>query len=540
MRGFSLGNLAVVLVLVLFSCSQDEEEPSNNGGSANANQETIEATSFAGDEESETIYICLTSNTPFESVWSVAAGDIIKLPLVPNKGYNFIVDWGDNSEKGRVTSYNAPDAEHTYESSGEYTIKISGAAEAWSFREVSDSKDKIVAVTNLGDLCWRDFAGAFKGCTNLVGVSGGNTSQVTDMSYMFADASQTTPDTSGWDTSQVTDMQFMFEGATEANPDTSGWVTANVTNMSSMFEGATAAIPTTITDTMTSVWDTSNVVNMQSMFEGATVANPDTSGWVTANVTNMSSMFERTTAANPDTSSWVTEKVTDMNSMFMGATVANPDTSSWVTEKVTDMNSMFMGATVANPDTSSWVTEKVTDMNSMFMGATAANPDTSGWVTEKVTDMNSMFMGATAANPDTSSWVTEKVTDMNSMFKGVEVKNSDDNVVMRNEGDLDNVDMSNWSFAGLKKGLEDMFIYSTLQADKYAGLLKRLDSNAGMFPVGTDKVLNAGCSQLDATDGDTTGEEAKANLIANDWRITDRDGVDSDSDTSNGNCNAPN
>ena len=42
-------------------------------------------------------------------------------------------------------------------------------------------------------------------------------------------------DISGWNTSSVTDMGFMFAQATSFNGDISGWDTSSVTNMENMF-----------------------------------------------------------------------------------------------------------------------------------------------------------------------------------------------------------------------------------------------------------------------------------------------------------------
>ena len=89
--------------------------------------------------------------------------------------------------------------------------------------------------------------------------------------------------------------------------------TSNVINMTSMFAGATKANPDI------SKWNTSNVTDMRSMFYDATNANPDVSKWNTSKVTDMHGMFFRTTKANPDVSKWDTSKVTDMSYMFSEA-----------------------------------------------------------------------------------------------------------------------------------------------------------------------------------------------------------------------------
>ena len=40
---------------------------------------------------------------------------------------------------------------------------------------------------------------------------------------------------SNWDTSEVTDMKFLFENAKDFNDDIGRWDTSNVTNMNGMF-----------------------------------------------------------------------------------------------------------------------------------------------------------------------------------------------------------------------------------------------------------------------------------------------------------------
>ena len=70
-----------------------------------------------------------------------------------------------------------------------------------------------------------------------------DTSNVTDMSYMFYGATNANPDVSKWDTSNVIDMGFMFAGATNANLDVSKWDTSKVTDMRSMFYNAKNANP---------------------------------------------------------------------------------------------------------------------------------------------------------------------------------------------------------------------------------------------------------------------------------------------------------
>ena len=69
----------------------------------------------------------------------------------------------------------------------------------------------------------------FAGCAD-PNIANWDTSEVTDMSFLFYNLKGPIPDISNWNTSNVTNMESMFEGCTYL-PDISGWNTTNVTNM---------------------------------------------------------------------------------------------------------------------------------------------------------------------------------------------------------------------------------------------------------------------------------------------------------------------
>jgi len=336
-----------------------------------------------GSTESNSSSYDLTIKTmvPFVSQWNITSGNTIELTLGSGFNYDFSIDWGD----GTIENYdvNNTTISHTYGSSNTFTVTISGLFEALAIE--SSSRSRLTSVTELGTVGWKTLSGAFMGCANLTTVSGGDTSEVTNMSSMFLFASQAVPDTSTWNTTNVTNMRSMFELAGSANPNTSGWDTSKVTDMSNMFNTATSANPNT------SGWDTSSVATMEGVFAAASVATPNTSGWDTSSVTNMKRMFYQATLANPDTSSWDTSQVTTMEGMFAYTNNANPNTTNWDTSNVTTMKQMFKSAAVANPNTSGWITASVTDMWDMFENSGAADPDMSGWDFSSVTIIFNMF-----------------------------------------------------------------------------------------------------------------------------------------------------
>jgi len=113
-----------------------------------------------------------------------------------------------------------------------------------------------------------------------------------------------------WDTSNVTDMSELFASASSFNEDISSLDTSEVTDMSYLFFNA-ASFNRSI-----SSWDTSKVTTMSRMFRGATVFNQDISSWDTGNVEDMGWMFYFAESFKQDISSWDCSSVHDMRWRF--------------------------------------------------------------------------------------------------------------------------------------------------------------------------------------------------------------------------------
>ncbi|MBC74737.1 MAG: hypothetical protein CME64_01860 [Halobacteriovoraceae bacterium] len=447
------------------------------------------------NSDSSDVQATVKEVVPFKSTWRVgdpSYGDgdrTVTLPLRSGFNYNFTVDWGDGNV-GEVTSHDDPDIDHLYDDPGDYQITITGLVEAWNFANTGD-KDKILSIEELGTVGWRSFYDAFWGCNNLTVVSGGDTSNVVEMDWMFDRAPLANPDTSDWNTSNVRSMAGVFFGASTANPDVSKWDVSNVRNMMSLFFDAPNANPDV------SNWDTSNVENMKWMFVRAYAANPDVSKWDTSSVTNMAEMFYDADAADPDVSNWDTSNVTDMNGMFEYTAIANPDVSNWDMSNVTNISGMFFQTSAANPDVSNWDVSSVTNMDSVFSNTAVADPDVSNWNTVSVTNMRAVFYSADAANPDVSMWNTSNVTTMESMFYFA---------------DFANPDMSNWDFSSVTN-VNGMFEgVTTLSTTNYNNLLIRMEATAPdslNFHGGSATCSGAGCT-------------ARNNLdTVKNWNITD-------------------
>ncbi len=347
--------------------------------------------------ENITLYAKWEDSNPFTTVWKtdndgLSQNNQISLPLHFSAKSYFYVDWGDGTSN-IITSSGDVDKTHTYVTAGTYTIKMDGVGNGFSFHYNDDDPEKLLEIINWGNFDSEKNGIRFSNCSNLTisATDIPDVSNVTSLWHAFKVCSSldSIPNINLWDTSNVTDMSWMFSGAAIFNGDLSSLDTSSVTNMSCMFSEAA-----TFNGDISS-WDTSSVTNMSQMFGSATTFNRDLTSldtsWDTSSVTNMGGMFSGATAFNRDLFTWNTSNVTSMASMFYRAVAFNGDISKWVTSSVKNMSYMFSYAELFNGDISSWDTLSVTDMNVMFSYARAFNGDLSSWDTSNVTYMTRMF-----------------------------------------------------------------------------------------------------------------------------------------------------
>lgn len=344
----------------------------------------------------------------FVSQWKITEPEEkLILPLKLGMDYDFYVDWGDGSEESRVTSFSDPDSIHVYERPGVYQVVLRGVCQGFGLEDLSLLyKTQIIAVSNFGNLDWRDLSHSFMGAINLTTFRGGNFSNVENMENMFRGAIEVEPDTRYWDVSSVKDMSNLFRDTKLADPDTSIWNVSNVKSMSGMFQGAESAAPET------EDWDTSSVELMTGMFNDAPLANPNTENWVTSNVVNMSRMFMGAIQADPHTENWDTSNVKTISHMFDQAFLANPDTRYWRTSKVTDFSFAFHQAYSADPDVKNWDMSSAENLSHMFSKAYSARPRVENWKTSKVSDISFMFFESGEADPDMGKWDIENLESL--------------------------------------------------------------------------------------------------------------------------------
>jgi len=131
-------------------------------------------------------------DTSFRSTWNTSntsAGSSntvqVALPLVSDGTYNFVVEWGDSMDD-TITAYGDAAKVHTYNSSGNYTINITGEIQGWQFADTGD-KLKISNISNWGALNLASPTDVaednFYGCTNLT-ISSTDAIDLTDVDIL--------------------------------------------------------------------------------------------------------------------------------------------------------------------------------------------------------------------------------------------------------------------------------------------------------------------------------------------------------------------
>lgn len=218
--------------------------------------------------------------------------------------------------------------------------------------------------------------------------------------------------------------------------DFSKWDTSNVTDMSWMFGSAEPTSNYRCTF-MPSALDTSNVVNMSCMFKNYECTREiDFSSWDTSKVTDMSEMFYNIYQYVLDIGNWDVSNVTTFKNMFYDSgfrcesyyfdennvqVYIPPNLSKWDTSSATDMSGMFYKCNkLASLDLNNWKVHNVTDMSDMFYWCdNLTTLNLSNWNTNNVTNMNQMFYNCTELTTlNLSSFRTSNVTNMRHMFFG--------------------------------------------------------------------------------------------------------------------------
>ncbi len=197
--------------------------------------------------------------------------------------YSYDVDWDNDGifdEFGITGSVT-----HDFGTAGIKTIRISGI---FPSIKVSGDKQKIISIDQWGTNPWLSMLNSFRFASNLINKANDtpDLSNCTSFYAMFLGASSVGAESESanwnWNTNNITDMTYMFLQASAFNQDISNWDTSNVTKMNYMFKNATSF------DQNLSTWNVENNYGFYEMFTGIklSVANYDALliGWSAQNL----------------------------------------------------------------------------------------------------------------------------------------------------------------------------------------------------------------------------------------------------------------
>jgi surface protein len=199
-------------------------------------------------------YIQFRSSEPMTMRVRLLGSNSLSLRYTIQNTNTLSVNWGD-SLTDKWTSGQTPN--HTYSTISSYTINVYG--KATRFNGLSQPA-AFSTLTNWGELDITNLSSVFANCSNLTTVPSSLPPTVTDLSYMFKNATIFNQNIGSWNTSAVTNMDSMFSGASTFNQNIGSWNTSAVTNMDSMFSGAS-----TFNRSLTA-WNASNVTSASNIF----------------------------------------------------------------------------------------------------------------------------------------------------------------------------------------------------------------------------------------------------------------------------------
>lgn len=287
-----------------------------------------------------------------------------KLPLMVDEIYDALIDWGDGTTTNQTTDVSPT---HTYPIAGTYTIKISGIFPAILFLGGEDCL-KLTSIENWGNIVFLKFAGAFKGCQNMVASFPDypNISNCTSLASSFENCNLFNGNLNGCDTSNILNAALCFYLCTNYNQPMNLWDMSSNISFFSMFEACTAF------NQNISNWNTSSGINMTATFSGCVNFNQPLN-WDVSNVTMFTNMFVLCSVFNQDISAWNTSSALSTQNMFLAASVFNGNIGGWNVSSVTNMSQMFFNAFGFNRDIGNWNISNVSIFSNFMFGKTAAD-----------------------------------------------------------------------------------------------------------------------------------------------------------------------
>lgn len=275
---------------------------------------------------------------------------------LPWKNVQGKITWSDNPTPQTYAAVTATPATKALTAGVSYTVTLEGTFTDFTYSPVVADQQCIRSLDHWGSASGTTNAfRAFQGASNLVSVPDHIPSTLTSTREMFVQAtSLNDPDISKWDTSNVTNMSAMFYEATSFNQPLNDWNISNVTTLTKMFFGASKF------NQPLDKWNISKVDSLTEMFSSATKFNQPLNTWDVSKVKTMDGMFFRAYDFNQSLNNWKTLSLITTQNTFAEATAFNQPLDKWDTSKVTNMTGTFWGANAFNQNISGWNVAAVT------------------------------------------------------------------------------------------------------------------------------------------------------------------------------------
>jgi len=252
-------------------------------GKTLANADSINARLAADVENVDGVPFCSEFSFRLDTTLGDASNDF-SIPLPSTVTPDFVVQWGDGVVE-TITDSSVASLTHTYSSSGQYDVIITGSLAGEFGRGNTTHIEKVTSILSWGS--------PFTLLSRLQNFSNLSSIQATDYplnivgAFLFAGCDSLNADLSFWNDNFAAGFggfESCFSGCTSFNGDVSGWsITDNAQNM--------FRLCTSFNQDLT-MWDVSTVTSTQFMFYDADAFDfNNINGWQFADGCDASDMF---------------------------------------------------------------------------------------------------------------------------------------------------------------------------------------------------------------------------------------------------------
>lgn len=355
----------------------------------------------------------------------------VTIPTPEGGNYDYWIDWGDGLTSTKITTYNDPQATHTYIEDGEYNIKLMGTLDRLKFTGniANDLKSVTKCILNFATI-----TDMFNTCPNLESICDG----IFDQSINITDANNT------------------FKNCTKLKTIPLGLFDNNnvITEFISTFEGCgIVSIPTGLFNNNKNVTNFygvfSRCFNLQSIPDGLFASNS-----LVENFSYAFNVCEKITSIPSNLFGNANGSVFNYSSMFSNCTslVTIPEGLFQYAQNATNYNNIFASCPVtAIP-------------NNCFNGNNASVTDI--FDVTKITDIGNnalkglaipagFFQGATALKTIGDNIFDVNVTNMLNMFNGCNNLTTLGNIDMSNVTTVDSTMFNNCTNLVTVEGFKD-------------------------------------------------------------------------------------